>query len=127
MSGDWRKALEETARQASALSVSIGFDDDFEKFALYYLYRYYLEAIHSGDVLYSVKRIICAYLVTGKMDALFAAQGYPLPRMRILQRYSKEVEHSYENTEQLNAAFDKDSRFDAVKLLVMLEQMGANA
>ena len=125
MSDRWRQALDETAGQADSLAISKNFGADYEKFALYYLYRYYLEAIHSGDVLYSVKRIICAYLVTGKMDALFASQGYPLPRMRILQRYSKEVEHSYENTEQLNAAFDADRRFDTAPLLVMLEQMGA--
>ncbi len=125
MSSQWRAALDETAQKEASLRISGGFGKDFEKFALYYLYRYYLEAIHSGDVLYSVKRIICAYLVTGKMDALFASQNYPLPRMRILQRYSKEVEHSYENTEQLNAAFDKDSRFDTVPLLCMLEQLGA--
>ena len=125
MSDRWRQALDETAEKADSLAITKNFGADFEKFALYYLYRYYLEAIHSGDVLYSVKRIICAYLVTGKMDALFASQDYPLPRMRILQRYSKEVEHSYENTEQLNAAFDADRRFDTAPLLVMLEQMGA--
>ncbi len=121
MSGRWRKALEDVISRADSLKPSADFVRDFEKFALYYIYRYYLEAIHSGDVLYSLKRIVCAYIVTGRLDADFAQKGYPLPRMRILQRYSKEVEHSYDNTEALNAEFDRDNRFGVEALIALLE------
>ena len=72
-------------------------------------------------MLYSLKRIVCAYIVTGRLDADFAQKGYPLPRMRILQRYSKEVEHSYDNTEALNAEFDRDNRFGVEALIALLE------
>ena len=123
MSDTWKAALTETAALADRLVISEDFARDFEKFALYYTYRYYLEAVNSGDVLYAIKRIVCAYLVTGKMDAVFAQKGYPLSRMRILQRYSKEVEHSYDNTEKLNAEFDADSRFSVENLIAMLEGM----
>ena len=121
MSGTWKQALDETAERAGELKISADFDRDFEKFALYYIYRYYLEAVNSNDVIYSVKRIVCAYLVTGKMDALFAEKGYPLSRMRILQRYSKEVEHSYDNTGALGAELDRDKRFEAENLIALLE------
>ena len=121
MSERWRKALEDAA--GCAADASEDFERDFEIFALYYLYRYYLEAVRSGDVLYSVKRIICAYIITERLDADFAAKDYPLPRMRILQRYSKEVEHSYDNTEALNAEFDRDERFSAENLIALLESM----
>ncbi len=121
MSDTWKQALTKTAVRADELKISADFERDFEKFALYYIYRYYLESVNSNDVMYSVKRIVCAYLVTGKMDALFAEKGYPLSRMRILQRYSKEVEHSYDNTEALNAEFDRDSRFEAENLIALLE------
>ena len=73
-------------------------------------------------MLYSIKRIVCAYLVTGKLDALFYEKGYPYPRMRILQRYSKEVEHSYDNTEALNSAFDTDDRFEVENLIALLAE-----
>lgn len=121
MSDTWKQALDDTAERADELKISGDFERDFEKFALYYIYRYYLEAVNSNDVMYSVKRIVCAYFVTGKMDALFAEQGYPLSRMRVLQRYSKEVEHSYDNTEALGAEFDKDNRFEAENLIALLE------
>ena len=123
MSDTWKAALTETAALADRLAIAEDFARDFEKFALYYTYRYYLEAVNSGDVLYAIKRIVCAYLVTGKMDAVFAQKSYPLSRMRILQRYSKEVEHSYDNTEKLNAEFDADSRFSVENLIAMLEGM----
>ncbi|MBR1483570.1 MAG: flagellin lysine-N-methylase [Ruminococcus sp.] len=117
MSDAWRDALKQTAARADSLRIRDDFDDAFEQFALYYLYRYYLEAVNSGDVMYAMRRMTCAYLVTGKMDALFFEQGYPYERMRILQRYSKEVEHSYENTDALNACFEQDERFSPEKLI----------
>ena len=123
MSEEWRAALSDAAERAEELEISPEFEGDFEKFALYYLYRYYLEAVNSGDVLYALKRIVCAYIVTGKLDADFAEKGYPYPRMRILQRYSKEVEHSYDNTEALNAEFDADERFSVQNLIVTLENI----
>ena len=123
MSGEWKSALGEAALNAESLVISEDFEKDFEKFALYYLYRYYLEAVNSGDVLYAMKRIVCAYIVTGKLDADFARRGYPYPRLRVLQRYSKEVEHSYDNTEALNAGFDADSRFSVQNLIVTLEKL----
>ena len=121
MSARWRGALEGIRETADKLVISGSFERNFEKFALYYVYRYYLEAIHSGDVLYSLKRIVCAYLVTGKLDADFAAKSYPFPEMRILQRYSKEVEHSYDNTDALNSIFDSDPRFSVENLIALLE------
>lgn len=122
MSSRWRESLKAVSDNAGRLKISEDFENDFEKFALYYIFRYYLEAINSNDVMYSIKRIVCAYIVTGKMDAYFAENGYPFSRMRVLQRYSKEVEHSYDNTEALNAEFDRDERFNAENLIALLEE-----
>ena len=123
MSELWRESLEKVLNNYKKLVIRDDFTVDFEKFALYYVYRYYLEAVRSGDVLYALQRIVCAYLVTGLMDSDFADKGYPLPRMRVLQRYSKEVEHSYENTEKLNAAFENDERFSVENLILLLESI----
>ncbi len=122
MSSRWRDSLKNVADNSERLKISVDFESDFEKFALYYIFRYYLESVNSNDVMYSIKRIVCAYIVTGKMDAYFAENSYPFSRMRILQRYSKEVEHSYDNTEALNSEFDKDERFNAENLIALLEE-----
>ena len=123
MSSEWKDKVALAAKNGGELKISKEFDDDFEKFVLYYIYRYYLEAVNSGDVLYSIKRIICAYIVTSKIEAALKAAALPCDRLRILQRYSKEVEHSYENTERMNAEFSKDKRFSAQNLILMLEAM----
>jgi lysine-N-methylase len=122
MSSRWRESLKAVSDNAGRLKISEDFENDFEKFALYYIFRYYLEAVNSNDVMYSIKRIVCAYIVTGKMDTYFAENGYPFSRMRVLQRYSKEVEHSYDNTEALNAEFDRDEKFNAESLIALLEE-----
>ena len=127
MSAEWKAALEHTMACEGSLAVSEDFDRDFERFALYYLYRYYLEAVRSGDVLYCLRRIVCAYIITGKMDADFAERDYPYPRLRVLQRYSKEVEHSYLNTAALNSAFDSDSRYTVENLIALLEALAQDA
>ena len=123
MSERWRKALEDVISRNDSVKIREDFADDFEKFALYYIYRYYLEAVRSEDVIYSIQRIVCAFIVTGMMDEVFAEKGYPLPRMRVLQRYSKEVEHSYINTVKLNAAFENDKRFSVENLILLLESI----
>ena len=66
---------------------------------------------------------MCAFIVTGKLDADFAEKNYPFNRMRILQRYSKEVEHSYDNTEALNAEFDSEPGFSTENLIALLEEL----
>ena len=53
----------------------------------------------------------------------FAEKNYPFNRMRILQRYSKEVEHSYDNTEALNAEFDSEPGFSTENLIALLEEL----
>ncbi|MBQ1506842.1 MAG: flagellin lysine-N-methylase [Ruminococcus sp.] len=123
MSEKWREAVLEASKKAGSIKIREDFTPDFEKFALYYIYRYYLEAVNSDDVLYSIKRIVCAYIVTGILDAHFAENDYPFSRMRILQRYSKEVEHSYDNTEALNSKFDSEPGFSTENLIALLESL----
>ena len=120
MNGEWRQKLSNASALCEKLDITEDFDRDFEKFMLYYIYRYYLGSVDSPDVLYSIKRIVCAYIVTGTMDAAQRLEENPRSRMRILQRYSKEVEHSYENTEKLNSTFDSDKAFSVESLIAML-------
>lgn len=84
----------------------------FERLALYLLYRYYLNAIDSGDILGCIQRIACAYIITG--SAL--AADTTLDPVVLMQKYSKEIEHSYENNEELDFAFAENPRFSAQNL-----------
>lgn len=74
----------------------------FENMAVYYLYRYTLQAVEDGDILSKVQQMLCAVTFTAFAD------GNPPDTARL---YSKEVEHSYENMEQLYEAFFENPLF----------------
>lgn len=94
MSNEWKEIL----ASASENEPDTNHDVEFERLALYYIYRYYLNAIDSYNVLSTIKRIACAYIVLSRCE---------LERdcTRLMQLYSKEVEHSYENSEMLEDEF----------------------
>ena len=94
MSNEWKEIL----ASASKNEPDTNHDVEFERLALYYIYRYYLNAIDSYNVLSTIKRIACAYIVLSRCE---------LERdcTRLMQLYSKEVEHSYENSEMLEDEF----------------------
>ena len=69
---------------------------------IYYLYRYVLQAISDGDVLSKVQMMF---------SALTFAAFAPFDTFVNVRLYSKEVEHSYENMEKLDAWFLTDDAF----------------
>lgn len=73
-------------------------DSEFTVLAKYYIFRYYLTAIDCFDVITTMNRIVCAYTVISSLVAYKKAENNFDCRVTIFQRYSKEVEHSYENT-----------------------------
>lgn len=97
-------------------SSSAPHDELFEKLSLYYLYRYYLNAIGDGDVLGCVLRMVCAFLL---ISAALCADP-TLDPCAVMQKYSKEIEHSYENNEELDFAFAADPHFSANNLIGVL-------
>lgn len=112
MSKEWTEILYNTDYSSK---ISDKHDDSFEKLALYYIYRYYLTAIDSEDVLSTIKKIVCAYVVTGH---ILEKGGEPVEKIFTL--YSKEVEHSYENNEALEFEFNTSSDFTVENLITIL-------
>ena len=102
----------EIIKKAEGSTISSEYDDVFTRLAVYYIYRYYLNAVETKNVLSTIKRIFCAYIITGSI----AASETEPDLIRIIQNYSKEVEHSYENAETLELLFESDERFSAFNL-----------
>lgn len=93
MTDEWREILCKASEHADE-QIPERYDDLFERMALYYIYRYFLTAVDSMDVMCTAKRIFCAYVVIG--CALMTGE-YKAEKLFCL--YSKEVEHSYDNAE----------------------------
>lgn len=73
-----------------------------ENLAVYYLYRYVLQAVQDGDILAKVQLMLSAVSFTAFADAAMPDTA---------RLYSKEIEHSYENMEQLYEAFWQHTAF----------------
>ena len=93
MTDEWREILCKASEHAGE-QIPERYDDLFERMTLYYIYRYFLTAVDSMDVMCTAKRIHCAYVVIG--GALLTDE-YEAEKLFCL--YSKEVEHSYENAD----------------------------
>ena len=114
MDSNWSKLLSEAEKYCNDKPISNEYDAEFERLALYYIYRYYLNAIDSYDALSTIKRIACAYIVIDKI----ALQTPDITRL--MQQYSKEVEHSYENSETLEFEFATSAEFSVDNLINLL-------
>lgn len=93
MTDEWREILCKASEHAGE-QIPERFDDLFERMTLYYIYRYFLTAVDSMDVMCTAKRIHCAYVVIS--CALLTGEYEP---EKLFCLYSKEVEHSYENAD----------------------------
>lgn len=105
------------AESAANRSITADFDDEFEKLALYNLYRYYLNAIDSMDVLNVIRRIVCEFIIL----KLALAAKPELDLTDAMQKYSKEIEHSYENSEEIEFEFMTNPSFSAENLFALLK------
>lgn len=76
-------------------------DSELKTLAEYYFFRYYLTAIDSFDVITTLNRIVCAETVISSLSEYQNANNSFEKRIMIFQQYSKEIEHSYENTDIL--------------------------
>lgn len=116
MSKEWLCELKKTADFSKAHKISSRFDKQLTAYLGYYVRRYYLSAIDSMNVISTVKRMVCAYIVTGfELERL--ENPYSAEIVKILQRYSKEVEHSYENSELLEDEFIFNPLFSSQNLI----------
>lgn len=119
MSKEWRTALDKLANTSVNSTFIQSIDSSFDALAKYYVLRYYLTAIDSFDVLVTLKRLVCAYKVCSHM--LSASGNLSFEECAaVMQRYSKEVEHSYENSERLEDEFCFSPDFSTENLLKII-------
>ncbi len=118
MNKDWLDMLCKAAEYK--ISSSNALDLEFKALALYYIFRYYLGAIDSFNVISTIKRIVCAYVVISATTTYCKAENDFEKRVMLMQQYSKEVEHSYENTEQIEDEFAFNPDFTIKNLIKTL-------
>ncbi len=118
ISDRWRELIDISA-EISDFEVPTEYDPAYEKLALYYVYIYYLQAIDSYNVMLPLQRLVCAYVVISRVEAVLRQdKEFDFERFsRVMQKYSKEVEHSYENSDILEFEFETKLDFWAENLI----------
>ncbi len=106
----------ENARNCKII-LSKEIEEDFCRQSLYYIGRYYLKAIETEDVISCLKSIWCAYVVISSLIEYYNATDDFERRVMIIEKYSREIEHSIENTEIMENAFFTLPDFSTVNLI----------
>ena len=81
---------------------SEAFAHEYEQLAMYYVYRYMLDAVNDYDVLLKAKNAVIGILAVDIMAAANHASGCTpdfTMRVDIAHLYSRQFEHSYYNYE----------------------------
>ena len=118
MDNNWHDFVQDSS--GCVLSENEDTDEEYRRLALYYIYRYYLNAIASYDIITTVKMIYCAYAVCSAVMAKNGAENSFERRVMVIHKYSKEVEHSLENIEYMTDEFLMNPDFSSENILKTL-------
>lgn len=97
------------------ISAFTGSETEFEHLMVYFVFRYFMTAVFDLDLLTKSKFAAVSFIITNKLCA--AENADKEKRIKFMQRFSKEVEHSASNMEFLNITMKK-SRFYSVENLI---------
>ena len=103
----------------SFFAAAEGWAQEFEHLMMYFLFRYFLKAVYTGDCLTPVQLAVVSCLLIGVLELTgFAEQGSlsPEERAAAARLYSKQMEYSEENRETLEEWLIFDERFSVDRL-----------
>ncbi|WP_244833317.1 flagellin lysine-N-methylase [Clostridium sp. BJN0001] len=88
---------------------------EFEHLLVYFIYRYFLKSLFDDILLSKVKFMAVSYLIIKELDInrwLKNNMEFSLDdQIEVMHRYSKEIEHSEENIDNLYSSFDENEIF----------------
>ena len=97
---------------------------EYEQLLMYYIYRYFLDAVNDINVLLKVKNGVIGYLVLKTMDvAAWVQNGKQLTlseQVDMAHLYSRQFEHSYYNFEVYSEHFQKSRKYSYATLMRLL-------
>lgn len=115
----WKDALSdaESADISGYTNAVKAFEWEYEHLMVYFVFRYFMTAVFDRDLLTKSKFAAVSFVIIQKLHA--AVNADKEKRTQIMQRFSKEVEHSAPNMEFLNRSMKKN-RFYSVENLINL-------
>ena len=111
---NWEEILREAKK--SVREENGGFDSELNRIFCYFIYRYFVEHSLDGQMLSSVKLAAVSVIV---LRELFKGKSLS-ERINLAHMYSKEIEYSEENLENLLFDFFVDEVFEVDEIIKML-------
>lgn len=97
---------------------------EYEQLMMYYVYRYFLNAVNDKKLLLKAKIAVIGYIVLKNMDMqMWHENGRKLrfeEQVDLAHLYSRQFEHSYTNFEVYNAYFSTKRRYAYSRLMEYL-------
>lgn len=118
----WEKALSdaEKADVCGYAEKNREFEWEYEHLMIYFVFRYFMTAVFDGDLLTKSKFAAVSFIVIQRLQSSENADKER--RTRIMQRYSKEVEHSAANMEFLNISMKKSRCYSVENLINIIQE-----
>ena len=112
----WKTALEEAF---SAFEIR-RCGNEFENLMIYFVFRYFMLAVFDRSLLPKAKFAVVSFLVIRRLVSF--AEEKKSERIKAMQKYSKEVEHSALNMEYLENQIRKSRCYSVENLLNLLQE-----
>lgn len=115
---EWERSL--SAGKAGTFKISPEAECEYEKLLIYLVFRYFMVAAFDGKILIKAKlfaaEFIAAVRIQTGLDCATKSE-----RTAVLQKFSKEVEHSEINLDRLCALASRSRRYSLTNLINILE------
>lgn len=96
---------------------------EWERLLLYFLFRYFLQSVYTGDCLTPVQLAVVSCILIGLLELTRFAEKRTISledRIQLAALYSKEMEYSEENWTALQESLIFDGRFTCEKIKMIL-------
>lgn len=97
---------------------------EYEQLLMYYLFRYFLDAVYDINIMLKVKNAVIGYLVLKTMDvAAWYKNGLELgltEQVDMAHLYSRQFEHSYYNFQVYSEHFQSKRKYSYANLMRLL-------
>lgn len=97
---------------------------EYENLIVYFIFRYFMKAVYDYDVLTKVKLAIVSYLIIKELDVVrwIDNEGRLTKddQIDLIHMYSKDIEHSEDNLEELAQIFEINKVFNLEQTLVTI-------
>jgi lysine-N-methylase len=119
LDSSWKESLEKA--ENARIPEAKGFEWEYEHLMIYFVFRYFMAAVFDGSLLPKAKFAAVAFIIIRRLQAEVMSEK--AERVKAMQKFSKEVEHSANNMDFINSSIKKSRFYSIENLISILEEI----